>query len=52
LQGGCHGLTQQPAAKHQTAAHSPLPFSLQWDEKENGWKVKLIGWDKGSLMRQ
>ena len=23
---GCHGLTFQPATKHQTAARSPLPF--------------------------
>ena len=47
-----HGLTQQPATKHQTAAHSPLPFPLSEKWSRNGQKVKLLGCDKYSLIRQ
>jgi len=43
----CSGLTPQPATKHQTAAHSPLPLPVAWGgemgKKENlGGKTKIV----------
>ena len=45
-QKACHGLTWQPAAKHQTAARSPLPFLPRGMGKRNGQKGNPVGWDK------
>jgi len=39
------------AARHLIAAHSLLPLP-QWDGEENGQKVKIMGRDKDSLIRQ
>jgi len=44
---GC-GLTRQPGAD----SRSPTPHLQQWDRKENGQKVKLVGSDKNTLIRQ
>jgi len=44
----CHGLTQQPAIKYQTAARSPLPFlPAGWggetDRKKISWvEIKTV----------
>jgi len=46
--GDCCGLTRQLA----TRIAQPLTRHPQWDGEENGQKVKLVGGDRDSLMRQ
>ena len=49
---GCHSLTLQLTANHQTATCSPIPFPPSRMGRRNGQQVKLGGWDKDTLIRQ
>ena len=46
----CCGLSWQPSTR--TRQLSTQPFCPQWDGEEKGQKVKLMGWDKCSLIKQ
>ena len=47
----CHGLTWQPATKHEAAACSLRSFFPSRMGRGNGQKGNLVGWDKDTLIK-